>query len=85
MSPKRKEIILKIKLLGKEYSFSSNYIRENWGIPFIGLFQILLVIAGFLVSSNTSLANKLAIYAYYSLVLGIILQYSSFLKNDNSK
>jgi len=58
-----------------------NYLKENWGAPFIIVFMILLIAAaGSLAVGNELLANELAIYAYYFLVAGVILQIASYLK-----
>lgn len=60
-----------------------NYTRENWGAPFIVSFMLLLFGAAFTLSLELSaLANEVAIYAYYALVVGIVLQIVCFLKND---
>jgi len=58
------------------------YVRENLGGPFVIGFQaLLLVAAGFLVVGNSGLANDVAVYAYYLLVIGVVLQLFSFLKH----
>jgi heme/copper-type cytochrome/quinol oxidase subunit 4 len=57
------------------------YFRENWGAPFItGFMIILLVAASSMAMGLESLANELAIYAYYALVVGVVLQLVCFLK-----
>jgi heme/copper-type cytochrome/quinol oxidase subunit 4 len=57
------------------------YVRENWGAPFIGGFMVLLIsTAALMVTSSGSLANELAIYAYFALVVGVVLQLVCFLK-----
>lgn len=57
------------------------YFRENLGAPFIIAFQVLLLgCAGLLVQGNSALANEVAIYAYYSLVIGVVLQLICFMK-----
>ena len=56
------------------------YFRENWGAPFITGFMIVLLVAAVSVATGSeSLANELAIYAYYALV-GVVLQLVCFLK-----
>lgn len=58
-----------------------SYLRENWGAPFvIGFMLLLLICAGLLVGSRLDLANEVAIYAYYMLVVGVVLQLVSFLR-----
>jgi len=57
------------------------YVRENWGAPFISGFMVLLIAtAALMVTSSESLANELAIYAYFALVVGVVLQLICFLK-----
>jgi len=58
-----------------------DYLKENWGAPFIVGFQaLLLACAGLSVQGNSGLASELAAYAYYLLVIGVILQLTSFMK-----
>jgi len=60
-----------------------NYLKENWGVPFIIAFMILLIAcAGLLTIGNEELANELAVYAYYFLVTGVILQLACYLKYE---
>jgi hypothetical protein len=57
------------------------YIRENWGAPYIVGFMVLLMSAAASLSMGLeSLADLLAIYAYYFLVAGVVLQLVCFLK-----
>ena len=57
------------------------YIKENWGAPFILAFIALLIVAaGSLAIGSSSLANNVAVYSYYSLVVGVVLQLVCFLK-----
>jgi ABC-type Mn2+/Zn2+ transport system permease subunit len=56
------------------------YFRENLGAPFIIFFQMLLLFCAFLlVRGYSNLANDVAIYAFYSLMIGVVLQLVSFL------
>lgn len=56
------------------------YCRENLGFPFVAGFEVLLVIcASLLFQGNSGLANEIALYAYYSLIVGVFLQFLSFL------
>lgn len=65
----------------KVMSKTKDYVKENWGSPFIVGFMLLLTVAAFSLSAGlSSLANAVAIYAYYALVAGVILQLASFLK-----
>lgn len=64
------------------------YLRENPGAPFIVAFQMLLLVcAGLLISGSSGIANEVAVWAYYSLVVGLVLQLVSFVRhnrgNDN--
>jgi hypothetical protein len=57
------------------------YVKENWGAPFILAFIALLIVAaGSLAIGSSSLANNVAVYSYYSLVVGVVLQLVCFLK-----
>lgn len=57
------------------------YVRENWGSPFVVSFIFLLFSAAVLLSLNISyLAEQIAVYAYYSLVIGVALQLVCYLK-----
>ena len=58
------------------------YLRENFGAPFVvGFMLLLLICAGLLVEGNSNLAEGIAIYAYYLLIIGVILQLISFLRH----
>ena len=57
------------------------YVRENWGAPFVLGFMLLLIVAAVSLSTGLAdIANEVAVYAYYALVVGVILQLVSFLK-----
>jgi len=57
------------------------YVYENWGSPFIAGFMLLLIVAAVSLSTGlSSLADTVAIYAFYALVAGVFLQLVSFLK-----
>jgi hypothetical protein len=56
------------------------YVRENWGTPFItGFIIILLVAAASVVTGSEALANELANYAYFALVVGVVLHHVYFI------
>ena len=56
------------------------YFRGNLGAPFIIVFQALMLIcAGLLILGDSELANGVAMGAYVSLVIGVVLQLFSFL------
>ena len=61
-------------------------MQENWGAPFVLAFIILLIISAvYLSTGNSSKANSIAVYAFYALVLGVVLQIASYLKYGESK
>jgi hypothetical protein len=58
--------------------------RENWGDPFILGFMLLLMVAAVSLSIGVAdVANEVAIYAYYALVGGFVLQLVCFLRYKN--
>jgi hypothetical protein len=60
------------------------YVKENWGSPFIAGFMFLLIVAAFSLSVGwSSIADNNAVYAFYALVGGVILQLICFLKYSN--
>jgi hypothetical protein len=62
------------------------YIVRNWGAPFIIAFAILIVISGILsVSGSAEIAGVLAVYSYYALAIGIVLQGLSYVKYGEQK
>jgi len=65
---------------------AKKYFRKNLGAPFIIVFQaLLLVCAGLLIAGNAELANEVATGAYFSLVIGVVLQLISFLKHGKQE
>ena len=59
-----------------------NYFRRNPVALFIIGFQILLIVcAGLLISGNSFWAEGVAVVAYFSLVIGVVLQLISFLRH----
>ena len=57
------------------------FVKENWGSPFIVGFILLLIFAAVSLSAGlSSLADNIAIYAFYALVVGVVLQLACFLK-----
>ena len=66
------------KMLAKLKKFSI----ENWGFPFISAFLIFLVVAAVLLATGLAgAADKAAIIAYFSLLVGAILQIICFSRN----
>ena len=71
---------------GRVLSKARRYLRENWGAPFVLGFMVLLVVTAVLLSLGLDLlANEVALYAYYALVAGVVLQLVSFLKQGNKR
>jgi hypothetical protein len=57
------------------------YVKENWGAPFIvGFMTLLMVAVVSLLMGLAVLADEVAVYAYYALVFGFVLQLVCFLK-----
>ena len=57
------------------------YLRENWGAPFVVAFiGLLIVSAAELSAGYDNAANSVAVYAFYSLVIGVALQIASYVK-----
>jgi hypothetical protein len=57
------------------------HVKKNWGSPFIVGFILLFVGAAVSLSEGlSSLADGIAIYAYYALIVGVILQLVCFVK-----
>lgn len=55
------------------------YLRANWGVPFVLGFIVLLVVAAVCLASGLEwLSNEVAVYAFYSLVVGVVLQLVCF-------
>lgn len=57
------------------------YVRENWGTPFIVGFMLLLIVVAVPLSIGVAeVANEVAVYAHYALVIGFVLQLVHFMK-----
>lgn len=64
---------------------TQGYVKQNWGSPFIVMFILLLACSAVFLSTGLSdLADSVAVYAYYALVAGVILQFICFLKNKKN-
>ena len=80
MSNKKERTLKKLPLKMR----LKNYLKENWGAPFVIGFMILLSTAAVYLSiGNETLADELAVYAYYSLVLGVLLQLISYIRSND--
>jgi len=54
-------------------------LGANWGVPFVLGFMVLLVVAAVCLAFGLEwLANEVAVYAFYSLVAGVVLQLVCF-------
>jgi asparagine N-glycosylation enzyme membrane subunit Stt3 len=63
-----------------------NYFRRNPEALFIVGFQVLLLVcAGLLISGYSFWAEGVAVVAYFSLVIGVVLQLISFLRHRESE
>jgi len=85
-----KKARLRVKIYGREVTSDTfkhifkclkGYLKDNWGAPFIVIFILLLIVAAIYVAIDLEpLAKNVAVYAYYSLVVAVALQYACFLK-----
>jgi len=85
-----KKARLRVKIYGREvtsntfkhvFNYLKGYLKDNWGAPFIVAFMVmLLTAAGYIAEGLETVANDVAVYAYYSLVVGVILQFICRLK-----
>jgi amino acid transporter len=67
-------------------SASKRFAKMNWGTPFIGLFIIFLMGAAICFSIGILwLADSIAVYAYYVLMVGLVLQLICFVKYRKSR
>ncbi|RLE90930.1 MAG: hypothetical protein DRN04_13970 [Thermoprotei archaeon] len=63
-----------------------DYLKKNWGSPFIMIFIALLAVAaGYLIMGAKNTAELLAECAYYSLVIGVVLQLVCYIKYGEEK
>jgi hypothetical protein len=69
----------KVRLKIKEY------FKDNPGAPFVIGFQLLLVVcAGLLIQGSSVIANEVATYAYFLLVVGVVLQLIAYVRHRNN-
>lgn len=58
-----------------------DFVRGNWGFPFILVFIILLLLAAVSLTVGASIIGEyVAVFAYYALAIGVFLQLVCFLK-----
>ena len=73
--------MLKPHLPSKFHEKTKRYVTENWGIPFIVGFMILLFSSAVLLAGGlVSTAENTATFAYFALVIGVVLQLLSLSK-----
>jgi|WetSurMetagenome_2_1015567.scaffolds.fasta_scaffold324485_1 hypothetical protein len=66
---------------GKNMIKIKEYVKENWGSPFLVGFIFLIVGASVSLSFGLFyLANTGAVYAFYALIVGFFLQFICYLK-----
>ena len=62
------------------------YVKRNWGAPFVIGFMLLLVVAAALLAIGLSVpAEVVGDSAYFSLVIGIILQFACYLRSEKKQ
>ena len=60
----------------------TDYVKENWGLPFIVGFMALLLSAAVSLATGLSYwADLFSLYAYYALAIGVLLQLACLFKN----
>ena len=67
--------------LHKIQVLTHSYFRENWGFPFIAGFLLLLFSSAILLAASIDYAETIANFAYFSLVIGVVLQLVCLGKN----
>jgi hypothetical protein len=73
-----------IKLVDRlRFSFANvnGYFSKNLGAPFILAFDVLILVVAFMVVDGNPFVGYAAAVAYFLLVIGVVLQAFSYLKN----
>jgi len=85
LGKKRFKVVFRIS--DKIFSiYVPEYFVENWGAPFVAGFMVLLsVAAGYLAFGDERFAEVLAEYAYYFLVVGVLLQTACYIYLERKK
>ena len=62
------------------------YVKNNWGAPFVIGFILLLVVAAALLGTGLSVpAEVVGAFAYFSLAIGVILQFACYLRSEKKQ
>ncbi|MGC8558540.1 MAG: hypothetical protein ACP5NC_06070 [Nitrososphaeria archaeon] len=61
----------------------THYLKSNLGMPFIAAFAATLLASAALLFINQRSAYALSEYAYYLLLIGVIMQAVSYVKEKN--
>ncbi len=65
---------------------SRQRLRSDWGAYFIiGFIVILMIAIAFYMSDNIPLAESIANYAYFALVIGVFLEIVGLARNRQKK
>jgi hypothetical protein len=76
---------IRIKVRKRRVQKLLEYLKANLGAPFIVAFMILLAsAAAYLAVGMEPSANDVAVYAYYCLVIGVILQLASYVREGKN-
>jgi hypothetical protein len=60
------------------------YLKDNLEAPFVIGFQLFLTLsAGLLVQGNLVMADEVAVYTYFLLVIGVVLQLIAYVRHGN--
>ena len=67
--------------VSRRFHGAKGYFGKNWGTPFVLAFIGFLIVAAVSLDLGfASLANDVAIWSYYSLIVGVVLQLVCFVK-----
>lgn len=73
-------------MLSELWRRTKQYLLENWGAPFILVFIVLLTVSAiYLNFGDSSIADRVALYAFYAFGLGIVLQIASYVRYGRSE
>jgi hypothetical protein len=70
----------------KIFTLLKGYSKENWGAPFLALFILLLIVMAIVFSLGlVYLADYIAVFGFYVLIIGVVLQIICFIKYRKTK